>query len=414
MAEIKPDIETFAKIKVVGVGGAGNNALSRMIDAKIRGVEFVAINTDAQALHHSKAGEKVHIGKNLTKGLGAGMNPEIGRQAAEENRDEIQETLKGSDMVFVTCGLGGGTGSGAGPIVAETAREQGALTVAVVTKPFAFEGSQRRAIAEEALENMRDRVDTLITIPNDKLLSIIDKKTTLVSAFRIVDDVLRQGVQGISDLITNPGIVNVDFADVRAIMEDSGVALMGIGIASGDNRAEEAAKAAINSPLLELSIDGAKGVLFNITGSSDLTMLEINEAANIITESIDPNAKVIFGAVSDDTTRKGDIQITVVATGFDTPRKEPVGLVNRVHSGNRGSLGSMKQKESDNEGALPEDDDEDFTNAILFSTRQIEKPGLIVEEKVPSRSVHARSEMKEIPEDDDLEIPAFIRRKMKK
>jgi cell division protein FtsZ len=385
-----------------------------MIDAKIRGVEFVAINTDAQALHHSKAGEKVHIGKNLTKGLGAGMNPEIGRQAAEENRDEIQETLKGSDMVFVTCGLGGGTGSGAGPIVAETAREQGALTVAVVTKPFAFEGSQRRAIAEEALENMRDRVDTLITIPNDKLLSIIDKKTTLVSAFRIVDDVLRQGVQGISDLITNPGIVNVDFADVRAIMEDSGVALMGIGIASGDNRAEEAAKAAINSPLLELSIDGAKGVLFNITGSSDLTMLEINEAANIITESIDPNAKVIFGAVSDDTTRKGDIQITVVATGFDTPRKEAVGLVNRVHSGNRGSFGNTKAKESANEGPLPEDDDEDFTNAILFSTRQIEKPGLIVEEKVPSRNAHARNEIKEIPEDDDLEIPAFIRRKMKK
>jgi cell division protein FtsZ len=412
MAEIKPDIETFAKIKVVGVGGAGNNALSRMIDAKIKGVEFVAINTDAQALHHSKAGEKVHIGKNLTKGLGAGMNPEIGRQAAEENRDEIQETLKGSDMVFVTCGLGGGTGSGAGPIVAETAREQGALTVAVVTKPFAFEGSQRRAIAEEALENMKDRVDTLITIPNDKLLSIIDKKTTLVSAFRIVDDVLRQGVQGISDLITNPGIVNVDFADVRAIMEDSGVALMGIGIASGENRAEEAAKAAINSPLLELSIDGAKGVLFNITGSSDLTMMEINEAANIITESIDPNAKVIFGAVSDDTTRKGDIQITVVATGFDTPRKESIGLVNRVSGANRSAFGISKQKES----VVPEDDDdEDFTNAILFSTRQIEKPGLIVEEKVPSRNTHPRAgEVQELDQDDDLEIPAFIRRKMKK
>ncbi len=415
MAEIKPDIETFAKIKVVGVGGAGNNALSRMIDAKIRGVEFVAINTDAQALHHSKAGEKVHIGKNLTKGLGAGMNPEIGRQAAEENRDEIQETLKGSDMVFVTCGLGGGTGSGAGPIVAETAREQGALTVAVVTKPFAFEGSQRRSIAEEALENMKDRVDTLITIPNDKLLSIIDKKTTLVSAFRIVDDVLRQGVQGISDLITNPGIVNVDFADVRAIMEDSGVALMGIGIASGENRAEEAAKAAINSPLLELSIDGAKGVLFNITGSSDLTMLEINEAANIITESIDPNAKVIFGAVSDDTTRKGDIQITVVATGFDAPRKESVGLVNRVGAHNRSTLTKPKETVHSPITTPEEEEDEDFTNAILFSTRQIEKPGLIVEEKVPSRPSYNRSsETKEIPEDDDLEIPAFIRRKMKK
>ncbi|MDD3964756.1 MAG: cell division protein FtsZ, partial [Candidatus Moranbacteria bacterium] len=287
MAEIKPDIETFAKIKVVGVGGSGGNGITRMIDAKIKGVEFVAINTDAQALHNSKAQEKIHIGKNLTKGLGAGMNPEIGRQAAEENRDEIQEVLKGADMVFVTCGLGGGTGSGAAPIVAETAKELGALTVGVVTKPFAFEGSQRRTIAEEALANLKDRVDTLITIPNDKLLSIIDRKTTLINAFRIVDDVLRQGVQGISDLITKPGIVNVDFADVRAIMEDSGSALMGIGIASGDNRAVEAAKAAINSPLLELSIDGAKGVLFNISGSTDLTMLEINEAASIITENID-------------------------------------------------------------------------------------------------------------------------------
>lgn len=414
MAEIKPDIETFAKIKVVGVGGAGGNALTRMIDAKIKGVEFVAINTDAQALHNSKAGEKVHIGKNLTKGLGAGMNPEIGRQAAEENRDEIQETLKGSDMVFVTCGLGGGTGSGAGPIVAETAREQGALTVGVVTRPFAFEGSQRRHIAEEALENMKDRVDTLITIPNDKLLSIIDKKTTLVSAFRIVDDVLRQGVQGISDLITNPGIVNVDFADVRAIMEDSGVALMGIGIASGENRAEEAAKAAINSPLLELSIDGAKGVLFNITGSSDLTMMEINEAANIITESIDPNAKVIFGAVSDDTTRKGDIQITVVATGFESGRKESVGLVNRVPA-NPSARGTVQSKAESGNTMRIDEEDEDLTDEIIFSTRRIEQPKMIVEEKVPSRSGFTRtSDTKEITEDDDLEIPAFIRRKMKK
>src|SRR3989339_1401310 len=320
MAEIKPDIETFAKIKVVGVGGSGNNAISRMIDSKIKGVEFVAINTDAQALHHSRAAEKVHIGKNLTKGLGAGMNPEIGRQAAEENRDEIQEVLKGTDMVFVTCGLGGGTGTGAAPIVAETAKELGALTVAVVTKPFAFEGAQRRAIAEEALENLKERVDTLITIPNDKLLQIIDKKTTLINSFRIVDDVLRQGVQGISDLITKPGIVNVDFADVKAIMSNSGSALMGIGIGDGENRAAEAAKAAISSPLLELSIDGAKGVLFNVSGSSDLTMLEINEAANIITESIDPNAKVIFGAVIDETMKKGEIQITVVATGFDVDK----------------------------------------------------------------------------------------------
>ncbi len=317
MAEIKPPVETFARIKVVGVGGSGSNAISRMIEAKLKGVEFVAINTDAQALHHNKATEKVHIGKNLTKGLGAGMNPEIGRQAAEENRDEIHEVLKGTDMVFITCGMGGGTGTGAAPVVAETAKELGALTVAIVTKPFTFEGAQRRAIAEEGLESLKDRVDTLITIPNDKLLQIIDKKTTLINSFKIVDDVLRQGVQGISDLITKPGIVNVDFADVRTIMANSGSALMGIGTASGEERASEAAKAAINSPLLELSIDGAKGVLFNVCGSSDLTMLEINEAAIIITESIDPNTKVIFGAVVDEAVKKGEIQITVVATGFD-------------------------------------------------------------------------------------------------
>jgi cell division protein FtsZ len=415
MAEIKPDIETFAKIKVVGVGGSGNNAITRMIDAKIKGVEFVAINTDAQALHHSKAQEKIHIGKNLTKGLGAGMNPEIGRQAAEENRDEIQEVLKGSDMVFVTCGLGGGTGSGAAPIVAETAKELGALTVGVVTKPFAFEGSQRRAIAEEALENLRDRVDTLITIPNDKLLSIIDRKTTLVNAFRIVDDVLRQGVQGISDLITKPGIVNVDFADVRAIMEDSGSALMGIGIASGDNRATEAAKAAINSPLLEISIDGAKGVLFNISGSSDLTMLEINEAAGIITENIDPNAKVIFGAVTDDQIRKGEIQITVVATGFDEDRtkESPVGLItNRVITPSISQSQPQTRFTSQPEVAVARE--EEHEEAISFPVRKTEQPVMIIEEKIQPRAITPRNDAAELTDDEDLEIPAFIRRKMKK
>lgn len=416
MAEIKPDIETFAKIKVVGVGGSGGNAISRMIDAKIKGVEFVAINTDAQALHHSKAQEKIHIGKNLTKGLGAGMNPEIGRQAAEENRDEIQEVLKGADMVFVTCGLGGGTGSGAAPIVAETAKELGALTVGVVTRPFAFEGSQRRAIAEESLNNLKDRVDTLITIPNDKLLSIIDRKTTLISAFRIVDDVLRQGVQGISDLITKPGIVNVDFADVRAIMQDSGSALMGIGIASGENRAVEAARAAINSPLLELSIDGAKGVLFNISGSSDLSMLEINEAANIITETIDPNAKVIFGAVVDDQIRKGDVQITVVATGFDSNKfnESPIGLVNKVKSPTIGSLTSShtpNRVETKREEVVMEEEPED---KIVFPTRKIEPTPMIIEEKIQPKNFSLRQESREIVEEEDLEIPAFIRRKMKK
>ena len=403
MAEIKPDIETFARIKVVGVGGSGNNAISRMIDSKIKGVEFVAINTDAQALHHSKATEKVHIGKNLTKGLGAGMNPEIGRQAAEENRDEIQDVLKGADMVFVTCGLGGGTGTGAAPVVAETAKELGALTVAVVTKPFAFEGAQRRILAEEGLQNLKDRVDTLITIPNDKLLSIIDRKTTLINAFRIVDDVLRQGVQGIADLITKPGIVNVDFADVRAIMQDSGSALMGIGIASGENRASEAARMAINSPLLELSIDGAKGVLFNISGSSDLGMLEINEAANIITESIDPNAKVIFGAVIDDNVKKGEINVTVVATGFDIDQTgNGKSLLQRVVS-NRAAETTQKREEKS-----------EFKETVTFPSKKIFEPKMIIEEKIQPRAINPVVNSREEDKDDELEIPAFIRRKMEK
>lgn len=399
MAEIKPPVETFARIKVVGVGGSGGHVISRMIESKLKGVEFVAINTDAQDLHHNKAAEKVHIGKNLTKGLGAGMNPDVGRQAAEENRDEIQEVLKGADMVFVTCGLGGGTGSGAAPIVAETAKELGALTVAVITKPFSFEGAQRRAIAEEALENLRERVDTLITIPNDKLLQIIDKKTTLINSFKIVDDVLRQGVQGISDLITKPGIVNVDFADVKAIMSDSGSALMGIGIGAGENRASDAAKAAINSPLLELSIDGAKGVLFNVSGSTDLTMLEINEAANIITELIDPNAKVIFGAVVDETIKKGDVQITVVATGFNTDEtnESPMERISRI------SVENERKKEPKPE---PE---------IVFPEKMESK--MIIEEKIPpkpQRSFLQSKKDKDLEDDDELEIPAFIRRKMEK
>jgi len=322
MPQLKPDVETFAKIKVIGVGGSGCNAISRMMSYKIHGVEFVAINTDAQDLHHTSAPSKVHIGKSLTKGLGAGMNPEIGRQAAEENRDEIHEVVKGSDMVFVTGGLGGGTCSGAAPIVAETAKDAGALTVAVVTKPFSFEGIQRARIAEEALEQLKERVDTLIVIPNDRLLSVIDRKLSINNAFSIVDDVLRQGVQGISDLITMPGIVNVDFADVKAIMQDAGSALMGIGRATGEDRATEAAKLAINSPLLDISIEGARGVLFNVSGGPDLAMAEINDAAKIITESIDPEAKVIFGAVQDDRLKKGEIKVTVIATGFENEKKK--------------------------------------------------------------------------------------------
>jgi len=316
MPQIKPEIETFARIKVVGVGGSGGNAISRMMSCGIKGVDFVAINTDVQALHNNKAQHKIHIGKALTRGMGAGMNPEIGKRAAEENKEEIQQTLRGSDMVFITCGLGGGTGSGASSIVAELAKETGALTVAVVTKPFSFEGTQRMKIAEDALTELKQKVDTIIVIPNDRLLSVIDKKISLLNAFGIVDDVLRQAVQGISDLIIYTGIVNLDFADIKTIMENSGPAIMGIGRSTGEDRAIEAAKAAISSPLLEFSIEGAKGVLFNVTGGSDLGMIEVAEAAKVITESADKDAKVIFGAVIDDKIKKGEIKITVIATGF--------------------------------------------------------------------------------------------------
>lgn len=318
MPQLKPDIETYARIKVVGIGGGGGKAVTRMVDHKISGVDFVTINTDAQDLHFTKARTKIHIGKNLTKGLGAGMNPEIGRQAAEENRDEIHEVLKGADMVFVTCGLGGGTGSGGAPIVAEVAQEAGALTIGVVTKPFNFEGVQRARIADEAWQNLKDRVDALITIQNDRLLSVITKDTLLMNAFMVCDDVLRQAVQGISDLIVTPGIINVDFADVRAVMQDAGSALMGVGFGNGEERALAAARTAISSPLLDISINGARGVLFNVSGGPDLTMWEINEAAKVITESIDRDARVIFGAVHDEKLKKGEVKITVIATGFDS------------------------------------------------------------------------------------------------
>jgi len=317
MAQVKPDYETFAKIKVVGVGGGGNNALTRMMQCKIKGADFIAINTDAQDLHHTMAHQKIHIGKNLTKGLGAGMNPDIGRQAAEESHDEIQDALKGADLVFITCGEGGGTGTGAAPIIAQAAKNIDALTIAVVTKPFSFEGIQRMQIAEDGLEKLKQEVDAIITIPNDRLLPMIDKKTPLLKAFSLVDDILRQAVQGISDIIAFPGIINVDFADIRTIMKNAGTALLGIGKAMGEDRAIEAAKMAISSPLLEISIDGAKGVLLNVSGGSDMSMSEINEAAKIITESVDPNAKIIFGAVQDEKLRKGELKITVIATGFN-------------------------------------------------------------------------------------------------
>ncbi len=316
MPQVDPAIETFARIKVVGVGGAGGAAINRMVEAGVEGVEFIAINTDAQALHHSKAAVKIHIGKDTTRGLGAGADPSVGENAANESENEIKKALEGADMIFVTIGAGGGTGSGAGHVVARLAREAGILVVGFATKPFAFEGEKRRRNAEIAIGNLRDTVDTLIIIPNDRLLQTIDRKTPLLEAFKVADDVLRQGVQGISDLITVHGLINLDFADVKAVMKDAGSALMGIGRASGENRAMEAAKQAIESPLLEVSIDGARGVLFNVIGGDDMSMHEINIAAETITSAADTEANIIFGATINPDL-EGEMIVTVVATGFD-------------------------------------------------------------------------------------------------
>lgn len=384
----KPMIESVANIRVVGVGGSGNAVLNRMMEAKIRGVEFVAVNTDAQALHYSGAPTKLHIGQNLTRGLGAGMNPALGRQAAEESREEIHDLLKGSDMVFITGGLGGGTFTGAGPVVCEIAKETGALTVAVTTKPFSFEGQQRMTIAEEGLAELNERVDAAVVIPNDRLLQIIDKKTSLLDAFRVVDDVLRQGVQGISDLITHHGMVNVDFADVRAIVENAGSALMGIGRVSGENRAVEAARAAIESPLLDVTIDGAKGIIFNITAGDDLRMYEVEEAARIITENADPNAKVIFGAVIDpEQVAEGELKITVVATGFERPE------AGRRH----------QQRYSGSVRLAPPVLGRAPAAESLTAAQPLEQ--------APLRG--AREPRRQNPEEEDLDVPTFIRRKMR-
>ena len=310
------DTNQFADIKVVGVGGGGGNAVNRMIQADLKGVHFIAVNTDAQALNLSLAEHKMQIGSKLTKGLGAGADPEIGKKAAEESRDELMQALRGADMVFVTAGMGGGTGTGGAPVVAEVAKEVGALTVGVVTRPFTFEGKKRANQAEQGIQELKSKVDTLITIPNDRLLQVVDKSTSINEAFRIADDVLRQGVQGISDLIAVPGLINLDFADVKTIMSNTGTALMGIGSAQGDNRAAEAAKIAISSPLLETSIEGAKGVLLNITGGPDLGLFEVNEAAEIISQAADQEANIIFGAVIDENL-EDEVRVTVIATGFD-------------------------------------------------------------------------------------------------
>lgn len=323
MLEFDMDLEQFASIKVIGVGGGGNNAVNRMITSGLKGVDFIAINTDAQALVHALAPHRIQIGEKLTKGLGAGANPEVGEKAAQESREEIIKALRGADMVFVTAGMGGGTGTGAAPVVAECAKEVGALTVGVVTKPFGFEGRRRQGQAERGTAKLKEKVDTLITIPNDRLMQVVDKRTPMMEAFRIADDVLRQGVQGISDLIAVPGLINLDFADVKTIMLEQGSALMGIGIGSGDNRAIAAAEAAIRSPLLETSIEGARGVLLNITGGPNLGLFEVNEAAEIISNAADPEANIIFGSVIDEAF--GDeVRVTVIATGFDVKPTKPM------------------------------------------------------------------------------------------
>ncbi len=313
---VESEIETFARIRVIGVGGSGCNAINHMVNSKVKGVEFISINSDAQDLHRSLAKRKIHIGKNLTRGLGTGMDPELGRRAAEETRQEVQEALQGSDMVFITCGMGGGTGTGASAIVAKVAKELGALTIAVVTKPFSFEGAQRTLIAERGLEELKKEVDAYIIIPNDKLLTIVEEDTTAKNAFALCDEILRQAVEGVSDIITTPGEINTDFNDIKTVMEAAGPALMGIGVADGDNRAREAASRAVNSPLLSVSIDGAKGVLFVVAGSDDLGILEVQEAAKVINESVDKNARVVFGIMRDEKLKKGQIRIIVIATGF--------------------------------------------------------------------------------------------------
>jgi len=396
MAEVKPEIETFAKIKVVGVGGGGSSAINRMIDAGIKGVGFVAINTDIQALHHNKAKEKIHIGKTVTKGLGAGMNPDLGKAAAEESQNEIKEALKGCDMVFVTCGLGGGTGTGASPIVAQIARDMGALTVAVVTKPFMFEGGQRKSLADRGYSELADKVDTIITISNDKLLQVIDKATSLLDAFRTADDVLRQGVQGIAEIITVPGIVNADFADVKAVMANAGSALMGIGTAKGENKAIEAAKAAINSNLLDMSIDGARGIVFTITGGSDLSMTEVSEAAKVITSAADEEAKIIFGAVIDEK-MKDQVKISVVATGFDGQERGLESEISKSYTPNAFIKNEVREEVAVEK---PKEDLKEKNKFSVFKNIQV-KP--TAEKKIDEPVVE---------EEDDLSVPAFIRKKM--
>jgi cell division protein FtsZ len=395
---IKPDIARFAKIKVVGIGGGGTNAINSMISvSQINGVDFLAVNTDAQALLLSHAQTKIQIGEELTRGLGAGGNPDVGKQAAEESGEKIKDFLRDTDMVFLTCGEGGGTGTGATPVIAQLAKELGILTVAVVTKPFTFEGARRMVNAEEGIMNLKDKVDTLIVIPNQRLLEVIDKKMTLLEAFRVADSVLGQGVQGISDLITMPGLINVDFADVRAIMTNAGSALMGIGTGVGENRAATAARTAIGSPLLEISIEGAKGVLFNITGGSDLTMSEVDEAAKQISAAVDPDANIIFGATIDQD-MVDQVRITVIATGFDETKKRLRELSGRPPLGSR--YGAQPQPHVPQQQAQQ-------TNVYNQQQSQVFNP--IAPQSQPPVTQSQQDDLP--PEEDEFDIPAFLRQR---
>ena len=426
--EIKPQIETFAKIKVVGVGGAGGITVNHMIDCGIRGVEFIAINTDAQALQYSKAPVKIHIGKNLTRGLGAGMDPDKGRKSAEENKNEIADALKDSDMVFLTCGCGGGTGSGALPVVANIAKELGALTIAVITKPFSFEGAMRKRIADDAFNHIIDKVDTVITIHNDRILQIVEKKTPLHEAYSLVEDILRQGIQGISELVTVHGRTNVDFADVKFIMQGAGSALMGIGVGKGENRAVEAAKAAIESPLLETSIDGATGVLFTVTAGDDFSMFELSEIARIITEFASPDARIIYGTITDESL-KDEVKVTVVATGFGrqaiSAKKHSIAMHGTVPATN--SYRDVYQEKNDEQDVkekivVSQETAESAQSAIRnsFSSKKIQadiKPNDVdrvttdINDQVYSQSQSTSNNDSDV-NDDELEIPAFIRKRM--
>lgn len=412
MPQVEPAIETFARIKVIGVGGAGGAAINRMVEAGVSGVDFIAINTDAQALHHSRAEQKIHIGKETTRGLGAGADPTLGEKSAEESKGEIAEAVKGADMVFVTIGAGGGTGSGAGHVVARLAQDAGALVVGFATKPFAFEGEKRTRNAETAIDKLRRNVDTLIVIPNDKLLQTIDRRTPLLEAFKVADDVLRQGVQGISDLITVHGLVNLDFADVKTIMSDAGTALMGIGRASGENRAIEAAQQAISSPLLEVSIDGARGILFNVIGGLDMSMHEINTVAETITAAADPEANIIFGATINPEL-EGELIVTVIATGFDES----------YYSTRNQTAARLLRQTTEVEGSEPE--------PVTASPQQVDEESmkdLDMELKEPVVDTQAHdfhsddtpniwalpdeesSDLTTSAEDDEFDKPSFLRR----